>query len=853
MKCRPGKWLVWTPIALLPLLAAFVIGTRGVTEDITLRAFQNVTAAGGDWAAVTWNGRDAAIAGDAPNQEAIDKAVAALSETYGVRRVASTARVVAPPPKVELPLPNIEPLLTNNAQPEIRGTWPEGAAKTLEVSLGATKYVLGQNSELSSNAGVWLLKPSTPLADGDYDVAVAVTDGATATAASAPGKITIDTKAPEMPSLSPAAPGAVWPFALTGKWAEGDAKELIAKLAGETFAIGQGTDFSSDGNGNWTLAPKLELAPGSYDLELESKDKAGNVATAKLAAAVVVPEPAAPATLAPPSVDPLITNLASPKITGTWPEGAAKSLTVILNGAATTLGAPGLTSEAGKWTFTPAAPLNDGSYEVSAEITDAAGNKIASAVAAKVIVDTTPPPAPVVTGPPPTAAWPYAFTGTWPEGDATSLEARFAGRTWVAGKDPQLTSDGKGNWRFDPALDLSPGSYDLAVIGNDAAGNASRVDLPAAVVIAAPEQPKAEEPPPQPVEQPKVEEPPPQPVEQPKAEEPPQQPVEQPKAEEPPPPPPAASVAPTVAAVTATVTRPAIAGTVSPGNTLKVTVAGKQYVQGTDENLKIDGQGNWSLAVPTPLGDGAYEVVAEATDSAGKTLTDSTSNELTVDAAGPASPAVTLQSAEGGISEVTGTWAEGDAKTLRVMIPAPSVDATLGSSGPLASDGKGNWTLALAEPLRPGSYDVMVETADAQGRVSRDQTRFELLVKEPYDCEAALAQIAAASPVRFEFRRTRINPPYDAAVEAYTEFMKDPRCASFSMTVEGHADVKGPESFNQQLSELRAMQVVDAMVTRGVDPARLATVGMSENMPIEKGRSIEERKMNRRVEFKLSK
>jgi outer membrane protein OmpA-like peptidoglycan-associated protein len=853
MKCRPGKWLIWTPIALLPLLAAFVIGTRGLTEDVTERAFKNIAAAGGDWAQVTWDGRDAMIAGDAPSQDAIDKAIAAVADTYGVRRVSSSARIVAPPPKVELPLPTVESLLTNNAQPEIRGTWPEGAAKTLTITLGANKYTSGQNNELSSISGAWVLKPSAPLADGDYDVAVEISDGAAATAAAARGKITIDTKPPEAPTLSPVAAGSVWPFALTGKWAEGDATELIAKLAGQTFAIGQGTDFSSDGNGNWTLAPKLDLAPGSYDLELESKDKAGNISAAKLAGVIIIPEPAAPIALAPPTIDPLITNLATPKITGTWPEGAAKSLTVILNGAATTIGAPELVSDAGRWTFTPAAPLADGSYNVSADITDAAGNKIASVGAAKVIVDTTPPSAPVVAGPAPGTPWPHAFTGTWPERDAVGLEAQFAGRVWIAGKDPQFTTDGKGNWRFDPALDLQPGSYDLAVVGRDAAGNSSRVDLPAAVVIAAAEQPAqpVAEPPPQPVEQPKAEEPSQQPAEQPKAGEPPPQPAEQPKAEEPPPPP--ASVAPTVAAVTATVTRPVISGTVSPGNTLKVTVAGREYVQGTDENLKIDAQGNWSLAVPTPLGDGAYEVVAEATDSTGKSLLDSTANELTVDAAGPASPAVTLQSAEGEITQIAGTWAEGDAKTLRVLIPAASVDATLGQSAALTSDGKGNWTLALAEPLRPGSYDVVVETADAQGRVSRDQTRFELLVKEPYDCEAALAQLTSDSPVRFEFRRTRINPPYDAAVDAYTEFMKDQRCAAFSMTVEGHADVMGPESFNQQLSELRAMQVVDAMVSRGADPSRLSTIGMSEGHPLEKGRSIEKRKMNRRVEFKLSK
>ena len=53
-----------------------------------------------------------------------------------------------------------------------------------------------------------------------------------------------------------------------------------------------------------------------------------------------------------------------------------------------------------------------------------------------------------------------------------------------------------------------------------------------------------------------------------------------------------------------------------------------------------------------------------------------------------------------------------------------------------------------------------------------------------------------------------------------------------AIRVEGHTDASGPESYNQQLSEKRAMAVKNALIQKGVHPARIVAIGYGESMPI---------------------
>jgi outer membrane protein OmpA-like peptidoglycan-associated protein len=69
------------------------------------------------------------------------------------------------------------------------------------------------------------------------------------------------------------------------------------------------------------------------------------------------------------------------------------------------------------------------------------------------------------------------------------------------------------------------------------------------------------------------------------------------------------------------------------------------------------------------------------------------------------------------------------------------------------------------------------------------------------------------------------------------------------MTIEGHADVRGPDSYNDWLSQLRAERVRDQLVRLGFEVDRIDAIGYGRTRPRDPGTSEEAHQRNRRVEF----
>ena len=69
--------------------------------------------------------------------------------------------------------------------------------------------------------------------------------------------------------------------------------------------------------------------------------------------------------------------------------------------------------------------------------------------------------------------------------------------------------------------------------------------------------------------------------------------------------------------------------------------------------------------------------------------------------------------------------------------------------------------------------------------------------------------------------------------------------------IQGYTDNRGPESYNQKLSEKRAEVVKDYLVSKGIDINRLTVKGFGEKDPIANNNSAEGRALNRRIEFKI--
>ncbi len=69
------------------------------------------------------------------------------------------------------------------------------------------------------------------------------------------------------------------------------------------------------------------------------------------------------------------------------------------------------------------------------------------------------------------------------------------------------------------------------------------------------------------------------------------------------------------------------------------------------------------------------------------------------------------------------------------------------------------------------------------------------------------------------------------------------------LSIEGHADSRMSDSYNQALSQRRAQSVVDYLMSHGVSSSRLNPIGMGEGNPVASNDTKEGRAQNRRVEI----
>ncbi len=73
-----------------------------------------------------------------------------------------------------------------------------------------------------------------------------------------------------------------------------------------------------------------------------------------------------------------------------------------------------------------------------------------------------------------------------------------------------------------------------------------------------------------------------------------------------------------------------------------------------------------------------------------------------------------------------------------------------------------------------------------------------------------------------------------------------------TVNVIGHADNTGGAAFNQDLSARRAQSVSSALMSSGVSPNRIRSIGRGEDAPIASNLTAEGRAQNRRVEITIT-
>ncbi|WP_162533681.1 Ig-like domain-containing protein [Dokdonia sp. Dokd-P16] len=128
-----------------------------------------------------------------------------------------------------------------------------------------------------------------------------------------------------------------------------------------------------------------------------------------------------------------------------------------------------------------------------------------------------------------------------------------------------------------------------------------------------------------------------------------------------------APTTPTVNSQTTNDSTPLITGTADSDDELTVIVNGVTYTEG-DGNLTDNGDDTWSLQIPdgSELPDGTYDVDVSVEDAVGNTASDTTTDELVIDATAPTTPTVVPQTTNDTTPLITGTGDSDDELTVIV-------------------------------------------------------------------------------------------------------------------------------------------------------------------------------------------
>ncbi len=148
---------------------------------------------------------------------------------------------------------------------------------------------------------------------------------------------------------------------------------------------------------------------------------------------------------------------------------------------------------------------------------------------------------------------------------------------------------------------------------------------------------------------------------------------------------------------------------------------------------------------------------------------------------------------------------------------------------------EGPYKITQKPPSASSSSRTTGQTASSSG--NGDDLREKTLI------------ILEASHVLFDFDKYTIKKDYYTELNRWAAYFLENK--GITAEIHGHTDSIGTEAYNQKLSERRAQAVINYLVEKGVDPARLASKGFGESSPVAPNTTPAERQKNRRVEVEL--
>ena len=104
-----------------------------------------------------------------------------------------------------------------------------------------------------------------------------------------------------------------------------------------------------------------------------------------------------------------------------------------------------------------------------------------------------------------------------------------------------------------------------------------------------------------------------------------------------------------------------------------------------------------------------------------------------------------------------------------------------------------------------------------------------------------------ANGIKFDSGKATLKPESMGVINEVAKLMNEHPEINFS--VEGHTDSDGDAQFNINLSEQRAITVMNELIAQGIDGQRMVSKGFGEDVPVAENDTPEGKANNRRVEF----
>jgi len=183
--------------------------------------------------------------------------------------------------------------------------------------------------------------------------------------------------------------------------------------------------------------------------------------------------------------------------------------------------------------------------------------------------------------------------------------------------------------------------------------------------------------------------------------------------------------------------------------------------------------------------------------------------------------------------------AKGEAERNRVLLESRTAEAERATAAAQEQARVAQNQAQQADAARQEAESARHDAEDTQRQLAELQAK-----------QTERGMVLTLGDVLFDTGASTLKPGAGAVLDRVAGFLKEND--GTKVLIEGHTDSRGPEQYNEQLSQRRAQAVADGLAFRGIDRGRVEAVGRGEALPVASNDTAAGQQQNRRVELVFS-